>query len=345
MRYTTGLLAPFVGSKADVKKYPVHDGGQYDATVEPFGGSGHFTTRHLDHIGRAFVAERDPTVWAVWYCWLRPELRRRVDAELIRWQGEVIQDAEAAFETLSDFIDTTILAAGLTSTSTIVALAAARITIGKLNFGAVVRCNATEGKLNISLSEDKRSSFEARHNSPQLSLVTREEINAWVHHWRPLPPEVRVNLFTHWRHVCQALERSSVTRAIALVDPIYWLPYEPGTDRRGSGAMSPAYPGHQPSAEETFGDCVDCAEWLLATGKVKRLVLTNYISDPLGVALADLSGRYGIDFEFSNLGPLSTMNKRQAAKTENEEGAWEFGGRRMFRDRVPDLSVQQLSIA
>jgi hypothetical protein len=346
MRHTTGLLSPYVGSKENVTKYPVHDGGDYDAIIEPFLGSGHFTTRHIGSIGKAFVAEQDPSVWAVAYCWTQPRLRVAVDSIVLQYRAMILEDAETAYDYLKSEFDR-IVAEGKAfwNRPVTVKLAAVSITIRKLLFGAVTRPNATTGKLNVSLSQDKLKTFEKKHGVPQLQLLTREECQTWVHHWRPLPQGAQVHLFLDWRFTCMALERSSVESAIAFIDPMYWVPYRPGTARRGTGAMTPAYRGHDPSDRQLLMDCIDCVEWLLSTGKVKRLVVTNYISDPMRAAMARLAQKYDFPLWFSDLGPLNTMNKRHKAKTQYHEGAWEFGEVKTFRDRVPvDDSAEQLSL-
>jgi len=349
MRQTTGLISPYVGSKADVNKYPVMDGGNYDCLIEPFFGAGHFTTRHIASVGKAYVAEKDPSVWAVAYCWARPRLRAAVDNLVIKYRAQVLQDPEAAYEFLKRRFDEMANDSRVFYNRPVtVMLAATSITIRKLLFGAVARPNRTTGKLNVSLSQDKLASFEKRHGVPQLPLFTRQQCQTWVHHWRPLPTNAHLNLFPDWRTVCMALEMSSVTNAIAFVDPMYWVPYEPGTKRRGTGAMTAAYRGHDPSSPELLNDCLECVEWLLNTGKVGRLVLTNYISAPIFSAMENLAQKYNYPLAFSDLGPLDGMNRRDQKTDPNSkahEGAWEFGGTKTFRDKVPvDDSAKQLSL-
>ena len=67
----TGLLHPYPGSKKDWRKYPVWDEYQYDAGIEPFIGSGHFTHRMLANgrTKRGFVSDVDPAVSVVWEAW------------------------------------------------------------------------------------------------------------------------------------------------------------------------------------------------------------------------------------------------------------------------------------
>lgn len=313
----TGLLSPFVGSKADTSKYPVYDYGYYDCVIEPFVGSGHFTTGMFwrTPISKAFVADSDPAIREVWECWVSAELRADVEESIDFWSERILfKNPVHAYQELKKIFEGEQYDCDGTPYD-IVDRVSASILLRKLVFGGVLRCN-TEGRLNVALSQDKLKAFES-----------------WRFEWLPFLDRYQIYIQNNWQHCLSRFELDSTARnAIAFVDPPYWLPKGSRPGRRGTGAMTPAYPTHgDPSGDELFRDCVDCVDRLLGNPKVRRVVVTNYWSDQLHTALEDLADRHGVDtWAFTNLGSLQTMNKTQRARKDAPtEGFWEFGGKIM----------------
>lgn len=312
----TGLLHPYPGSKKDWHKYPVWDERQYDAVIEPFVGAGHFTHRMLasGRVKNAFVADVDPAVFSVWSCWGNKRLAAAVERNV--WgisddiKKRIDQQNNSSLNAIFDLLKVEI-EQPLDDRKN--SLAAASILLRKLVFGGVLRCNA-QGKLNVALSKDKLNQF-----------------TSWHFEWPYFDESWRLSVSESWQACIQRFEESNCQDAIAFLDPPYWLPPKSRPGRRGTGIMTPAYTHHgNPQGQETLDLFVHCLQRLLANPRVKRIVATNYVSDPLNFEVGRLMDRGKREWWFTPLGPLSTMNNGRKPREDCPvECFWEFGGRRM----------------
>lgn len=324
------LLSPFVGGKSDYKYWGIHDGDEYEFIAEPFTGGGGITLLH-PLAPRTFIgSDADPAVRAAWMTWHDPHLRAIADKRIQFWTEqfkrgsdyeEITAHAHKAWAMLKQEFNSKGNPA-VKGRGRIAYFAAVSIVIRRLCFGTVVRTN-TKGKLNISLSwRGKNSKLET--------------FQSWRHRW-PEPLDA-FDFAPHWNFVAMKLKRGDYQGGLVVLDSPYWVPYSPGTSRRGTGAMTAAYPGHKPSSDGLFYDCINSLEAILDTGKAKRVVIFNYISPQLDNAIHAISKRWGYPCWRSNLGPLGSMNNAQQKHGRFDEGVWELGGKRMFKD-VPKLEA------
>ena len=315
----TGLLHPYPGSKKDWHKYPIWDERQYDATIEPFVGSGHFTHRMLANgrVKNAFIGDIDPAVNVVWRAWMDTE-----PDEFGFWGGECGRDYIQKF--INDYAANIKLGMddlyfcelkewledGIESEPH--KLAAASIILRKLVFGGVLRCNA-QGKLNVALSQDKLEQF----------------LN-WNFEWPHFDESWRLSVSDSWQQCLANFENSDCQNAIAFVDPPYWLPPKSRPGRRGAGSMTPAYTHHgNPQGQELLDAFINCLERLLDNHRVSRVVATNYVSPELCQRVEDLLDEREREWWLTRLGSLATMNNGAVRDDCPIEGFWEIGGRRM----------------
>ena len=341
------LLSPFVGSKGSKKYRAIHDGGDYDCIYEAFTGGGGFTLLHPNAPRALFGADADPAVRAAWLA-MHDDKTRTIAADRIAWwtqqfQGVSLEQAQRSWRVLREEFNW----GGHPATrgkTRLAYYAAASIVIRRLCFGTVLRTanqpsTTFHGKklhrLNIALS------YKAEKGKSKL-----ESFQGWQHQW-PTPLD-HCTITTHFNTSAIALKHSHYQSAIAVIDPPYWVPYEPGTNRRGTGAMTAAYPGHKPSDDREFGLCIDAINAAFATGKVKRAVVFNYVSGRLDQAIRIAAKRWNMPCHFSNLGPLGNMNNAQQKHGRFDEGVWELGDRRCFADAVqeslPIAAGEQLSL-
>ncbi|MEL7494315.1 MAG: DNA adenine methylase [Cyanobacteria bacterium J06554_11] len=319
----TGLLHPYPGSKADRKKYPIWDGGNYDSVLEVFCGSGHFTTCMLlsGKVRQAFVADADPAVGAVWHCW-QSRLRRQLVSENIDYlRAEILFQPEKGFNMLKNIFNR------LSTLSLDSEKAAVSILIRRLTFGGVVRCNK-QGELNVALSQDKLRSFQS-----------------WEFEWPWFDDnQWDVSVSESWADAFTEFELSSAENAICLIDPPYWVAPNSRSDRRGTGSLTPAYPMHgDPSGAALFDLTVAAVDRALSNPRIKRIVHTNYDSPQMGKAMIVLSAQHNRACHATTLEPLQCMNKQQQQRDDSpREVAWEWGGRRMF-GRQQQLSLLEVA--
>jgi hypothetical protein len=204
-------------------------------------------------------------------------------------------------------------------------IAAISLLLRKLVFGSVIRCS-NKG-LNVTLSWDKLIAF-----------------HRWKPTWHQLDPMCKVELSTDYKIALDQLTLSSFKCPLVLIDPPYWLPYEPGSKRRGTGSMTQAYVVHNPWDDETYNMAVDSVERCLmlkvTTMPALRVVLTNYWSRPMQLAMNALSRKYGVPVHTTQIDVMTGMNKSRANTTNRIETAWEFGGNRMFYPKGFETVVQ-----
>ena len=327
------LISPFVGGKSKAKYKGIHDKGDYDVSLEPFTGGAGFTLAHPDSPRRLIGADADPSVRAIWEVWDNPWLRPLANDRVAFWSKqfkhdgsweETVEKGLRAWEFLEQEFNYR-GNPGVPGVARKAWFAAASIVLRRLIFGPV-RVNG-HGKLNISLN------YKARKGKSKL-----ESFQSWQHQW---PKHLDYcNISPHWNLAIIKLKRSQFERAIAVIDPPYWVPYEPGTDRRGSGAMTASYPGHKPSHDGLFWDGINAIDAAFSTGKVRRCVVFNYISNRMNNAIHTLAKRHDMPCHLSNLGPLGNMNNAQNFHGRFDEGVWEIGGDRMFRDLPRSTAVE-----
>lgn len=297
------LIPRYPGGKRKLLKQ-IYDGDTYDCIVDPFAGGGAATVKLLPVVKRAFVADADPSVWAVWECWRKPHLHPHVK-QIIR----NIQTNTAANPALAWDLSKQDFEAANTRRPDL--LAATSLAIRKLAFGGVIRFGAS-GKLNITWSKGQLPKF--------LS---------WQYRFPAQPEGTQINLGDSWQDAVSAFKSSDCKRAIALIDPPYFVPYTPGTSRRGNGGMTPAYPGHKPHAQDTFDLCVDCVSSLVSSNRVKRLVVANYWSSEMNEALTKIAEDAQLPIECIKVGRLDGINRSRAVSTQNVDCLWVIGHQRI----------------
>jgi hypothetical protein len=295
------------------------------ALWEPFGGAGWATcvglntrsplprypgSKRLYHhlhnpIDLAFLSDSDPTVHAVWLAWLNPSKHAAVLNEIDKWKH--------VFERLGPDEAWTQLKLSIEDfPGDFVELAAASLVLRKLTFGGVVREGAS-GRLNIKWVQGQ---------------VT--QLLKWTYKFPPQPNGL-INISLDWRDSLAQLQRAAFDEAIALIDPPYWLPYGPGSSRRGTGRMSPCYPGHSPHAPWQRDMCLDAVAAALADPRITRIFITNYYSAELAGALFELCP----ELHEQAQGKLDGINPGRKRGTNHIEALWTLDRR----------TNQQLAIA
>ena len=325
----TGLF-PTPGSKKDRVKYPIWDRRYvYDASIEPFACAGHFSHWMLGNgiVKRAFLADIDPVVQIVYRCWQDDSLRQQVEKTINNWSKEVLSKGpKVVYENLKAIVDTK-------DTSDCVTLAAASLLIREFTFMSCLRAN-TKGRLNVKESRDKVASLKKKSgfvkNEPQLSPELLESLNdGWGYKMPWFGPDWRLH-FSNDAHACiDSFELSFTGKAIALHDAPYWVPKGSRPGRRGTGALTPSYICHgDPQGIELFDLIVSTLERLLANPRIERVVMTNYISDPLCDAIERIN-KFGRDWRLTSLSVLTGGNNGINGNSRDDqfvEGFWEFGG-------------------
>ncbi|MBD1871909.1 hypothetical protein H6F75_00295 [Nodosilinea sp. FACHB-131] len=309
------LLSPYPGAK-NPDRYPVHDGGDYDAWIAPFAGSGEqeaYVAR-IDNALPVIAADADPLVRSVWECWGDADLRQETKELLWQWRQWILADPETSFADLAK------LSAWYVATPdvnrSIAHIAAVSIVLRRLTFGGVIRLNG-QGQLNVGLSQDKLRSFR----------------KGWQFTWPQSPAALTV--FDDYAKACDV--PPWVESAIAIVDP----PYCSGT--------TDAY-AH---ADGHLSIALDCVERLMANPCVARIVCFNYWGEfaagavsgteyPIVAAMERIGQRYGREVSFTHLGTLATMNKGPGKTAVHRlEGVWEIGGRRLYGDRAVPVPAME----
>jgi site-specific DNA-adenine methylase len=333
MNHRPRLLSPYPGAK-NPAVYPVHDGGDYDAWVAPFAGSGE---------QEAWVAQRYPglpviaadadfLVRATWESWGKAHIRKATASLIEAWQHRIERNPEKAFTELAEFANW-YYCPGHQSCYNPVLVATVSILLRRLTFGGVIRRN-NDGVLDVGLNQNKLKSF----------------LKGWQFTW-PTPPK-SLKVFADWSQAMDWVAghdprtpETNYRRAIALVDP----PYCAGT--------TDAYA----NADGDYTMALDCIEGLLASGNVARIVAFNYWGEwvegaaapteyPICEAMRKLAAKYDAPAHFSHLGTLTTMNKSGGRGAVHRfEGVWEIGGRRLYGNHPivkPECeSVEQMALA
>jgi hypothetical protein len=226
-----------------------------------------------------------------------------------------------------------------------VAAAASYLTLKRLTFGGVLRCNKA-GRLNVALSADKLDKFinagKRRKQRCKLTIPLLDLDNSlddywgWEYQW-PSNGIEKLTFAEGWQGAVTALEDSPYRDALVVLDPPYYSPQawvEVRKDgRQVASKMTPAYPGHNPQSADELALCLDSLDAVLATGKARRVVLFNYWSPELDEQIRAVLTRHGrSDCAVSRVGYLGGMNNAQTFHKRDVEAVWEIGGRQLFRD-------------
>ena len=328
------VIPRYAGSKR--RHWPLIVGhGHYDAIIEPFAGGGSLSSRFATTwpAGAVFAADQNGCVRAVWQCWADPGLHEAVYQAMDALIATILAEFSASLDylgyTMAELsprpareaiaLKTAVLLpetwpalkaeyeAGLAvgDIADPARLAAVALALHAVTFGGVSRDTPGSEALNIS---------------PNYGQLEKLATAKWRYAFPPAPG--RISVGRHWEEAIAHLEASSCSQALAIVDPPYWLPYTPGTRRRGTGGMTPAYPGHRPHDPATLAMAVDSARRLAGSDKVRRLVVTNYFSAELDSHLGELASFVGLHIQRLDLGLLAGLNKTRAAVTRARDTAW-----------------------
>lgn len=290
------LIPRFPGSKRRHWRFFVDE--TYDSIVEPFAGGGSISVKatEINPWASVFAADANPATWAVWHCWGNLQLHSEVYCHVERLKSVLKDDPGYGWESLK-------LAYEAANVSEPASLAATTLMVHRLTFGGVVRCN-TQGRLNIAASKGQYEALERFH-----------------YRFPPIPLG-GLTVGHQWEDAIAAFNDIGRGKTLAIVDPPYWLPYQPGTERRGTGAMTPAYPGHLPHAEATLRLTIDSVRALATNPKVHRLIVTNYLSDAVDGAMSAIADGAGYYLQRVDLGLLNGLNKSRTAVVKARDTAW-----------------------
>lgn len=360
------LIKPYPGGKGHNPRYFVEFGGQrfsricdhpgYDVLLDVCLGGGGVAFGHPHGCKHVITSEVDPGVLAVAQCWKKSEDRKAVNSLINYWKQRILEDPSDVFDHLKDTHDK-----GYFCMSP-AAIAAEYLTVKRLVFGGVLRCNQAGG-LNVALSKDKLNSFlnagkkkrrrKVCTETPMLNLGVEsgkpEDYWGWQYEW-PNNGVETLDVHHGWQAAVQALADSAYENALVVIDPPYYSPREWIEERKDGSKrkskMTSAYANHAPQSKDELAMCADCLDAVLATDKAGRVVVFNYGSAELDSEIVDRCWKHWDKIETSdvanwenlegfcrsNLGPLGNMNNAQKFHGRDEEWVWEIGGKRMFQD-------------
>lgn len=179
--------------------------------------------------------------------------------------------------------------------------AAISLFVRYVTFGGVIRRSGGSGKLNV------------KYTFCRLPMLYR-----WQYRFPALPSGTKLEVYSDWKACVEAAIASGLTFN-ALIDPPYWVPYTPGTSRRGTGGLTPAYALHDPHGDD-FGLCLDAVR--LVANAAQSFSICNYWSPPLSYAIGSVLIEAQREYVATNFGSMSAINKSRVAKTKNQEYAW-----------------------
>ena len=107
-----------------------------------------------------------------------------------------------------------------------------------------------------------------------------------------------------------------------IIDPPYWLPYAPGTERRGTGLMTAAYAGHKPHDSSTLALCLEPLRQVARNPNAARIVVCNYYSDLLNTEIANIANRHNRRFTWKNFGVMEGLNHNGKQRVKAKERLW-----------------------
>lgn len=306
------LFSRFPGSKRNQAKYPIWDGSNFDAVIEPFAGGAAFSQAMLKRgVRSVFLADADPWVRAVYECWIDPNTHDAVYQSIRQLQLNFSDDPALGEQICKGVLD-------FHHQYSLPEVVAASLVLRHITFAGVVRVGA--GKLlNVSLVEER------------LPTLLR-----WKFRFPPIQPGASISIADHWSKAVENLERwasdNPTKRAIALVDPPYYVPPMPQVhrQRKQSSAITPVYPGHKPHDPETLAMCVDAVRRLAAIPQVKFMAVTNYYSDELHQELLKIDPTITLTMGSK----LDGLNCKRASTTQFVEATWTIGVRQTEQLRL-----------
>jgi len=259
----------------------------WGSIVEPFCGTG--STALYGYTNYRFLGESAPDVRAIWESWLSGQWHKV--RESVRFAATL--DPQHAWDTAKELYEIT---------EKPVQLAAASLILRKLAFGGVIRHN-TQGKLNVTWSSHKVEAFRN-----------------WAVSAPPVCPGI--TLRDSWEGAIAAWQDLECQKSLVVIDPPYWLPYAPGTERRGTGLMTPAYAGHRPHDDETLALCLEPLRQVASNPNAARIVVCNYYSDLLNTEIANIANRHNRRFTWKNFGVMEGLNHNKKQRVQAIERFW-----------------------
>ena len=172
----------------------------------------------------------------------------------------------------------------------------------KLTFGGVVRCNA-----------------EGKQNAP---FVQGQLDKLWM--WKPSFDGAefaqRILMRNDYKDVIKTFKHSSFTSAEAFIDPPYYAPRQECPRQQ-----TPAYWNHKPHEAGTRDLCLNAVEECAKDKRIKRILVTNYVSQCLDGRLRFMSKQHNRSISFVEGKTLKTM-QRSTGKIKDgiKEGFWEI---------------------
>lgn len=306
------LFSRFPGSKRNQAKYPIWDGSNFDAVIEPFAGGAAFSQLMLKRgVRSVFLADADPWVRAVYECWLNPTMHDRFYRQVELLKGYFLEEPDIANIICKQMLDDH-------ANYNVPEIAAASLVFRSVTFAGIVRTNEQE-VLSINYNEDRLPSL--RRKQFQFPYIAKSASISISDHWSKAVDNLK-----------QWAKSNPSGRAIALVDPPYYVPPMPQVhrQRKQANAITPAYPGHRPHDFETLMLCVDAVRCLVEISQVKLMAITNYYSDELHTALQKIDPLVCVQVG----GKLNGLNRTRASTTEFIEATWTIGVRQTEQLRL-----------
>jgi hypothetical protein len=321
------------------------DGINPSTLVEPFAGGGSLSAKLAQTRNAViFAADLNPAVQSVWQTWTTPEnhpsIKDHLDNLLTRITNELLDYGDPVTPALTRVIEDETSNTRSTRQALIKAmkstgckgwqlipntwsvikdayeagdtgdlnyLAAITLMLHKLSFGGVIRSGKIADNLNIAPSID------------QMGVLW-----GWEHRYPTAP--AFLSFSGSWEGAVTAFEASTQVDALAVIDPPYYWPVR--------GEMTPAYRWHTPWADETLALTLDCAGAMAKSRKLSRIVVTNYLSDPVDQAMTGLAAEHNWYLTRVDLGRLDGLNRSKACTSDRRDTAWIFN-----RDR-PQVADQ-----
>lgn len=279
---------------------------QWDAVLEPFVGGG--ATSLYAWANHRFIADVAPDILSIWRAWIDGHWGKVREA-IADYQAISKTDPQAAWDKAKARYELLALPG--------VELAVVSLVLRKLAFGGVLRTNADD-ELTVSPHSSKVKPF----------------LN-----WKSNPPAPGPGwtVKTSWQDAVEAWREAGIVGdTLVLLDPPYYLPYGPGTERRGTGLMTPAYPGHKPHSDETWGLATNPIAAVAKDPRATRIVIFNYYSYELDQAIGAIAGITNRSLKDYNFERMSRMNNGNGkAKVKANEYAWVMGA----IDTAPRLTI------
>ena len=296
-------ISRYPGSKRLHLKELLADAAPVDAVIEPFAGAAHYSISRLQNgVTQAFLGEADPTVRSLYEVWRQPRLHDFFTLEIEAW-SEILGVQPDESMNPAQFDVEKILAGDIDSSSDaeVLSAAAAGAILRQLTFGGVIRCSDT-GKQNAPVVKGQLKKLWRWEANLEGSEVAR-----------------RFNVQPNYIEAIAAFKNSDLASAEALIDPPYYAPLAECPRRQ-----TPAYWGHKPHAKETLELCLNAFEQCLSDERIRRVVVTNYVSDELHDGLSAIASRHNQQLQFFSGNTLKTMQRSTGKVGDGaKQGFWQ----------------------